>query len=77
MALTIVPFTNKNGEERFKIVGSQGKTFLDAFGYGYYSKESAFRRIIMFAQKKKINQSITQKLLKDERGKSNISVSCR
>lgn len=48
--LNIVPFVNKKGENRFKVVGSKGNTFLDAFGYGFYTKNSAYSGILLFAK---------------------------
>lgn len=52
--LKIVPFINPKGEQRFKVVGSQGNIFLDAFGHGYYSPQTAHNGISLFAKSKKI-----------------------
>lgn len=56
--LSIVPFINTKGEERFQVLGSQGNTFLTANGHGYLSKQSAYRGIVYFCiQKKKYKNS--------------------
>lgn len=55
MSLKIVPFLNVNNEERFQVIAHTGTVFLCANGYGFKSKDSAYRGILAFAiqQKKK------------------------
>lgn len=43
--LTIVPM---EGTDRFQVLGSKGNTFLNARGYGYKSKQSAYRGLVFF-----------------------------
>lgn len=62
--LTIVPFINTKGEERFQILSSKGNTFLNANGHGYLSKASAYRGLVFFCIHKKQNKSNNQKLKK-------------
>jgi len=59
--LSIIPFINSKGEDRFKVVGLNGNTFIDAFGHGYHTNDSAYNGILMFVKSKNYKKSCHKK----------------
>lgn len=51
--LSISPFINIKGEERFQVLGSKGNTFLNVRGYGFISKKSAYNGLVFFSNQLK------------------------
>lgn len=54
----IVTFINFNNENRFKVIGCNGNTFLDCNGYGYKTSYSAFRYLCFFNSSRNKNKTI-------------------